>query len=390
MAVEMRTTRVAAGGSTHPVAAAGAREAAREAAGGLAGERPDLVFLFLSPDHLSGVDAAVAGVHEELDPVRLVGCVADGVVAGERELEEGPAAAVWAASLPGANVTPFHASAVEEDDGLIVAGCPDAAGADLGILLVDPFTFPVAPFLARLNEERPGFPIVGGIASGGGMPGQQAMIVGDTVYEEGAVGVLLSNAPAVTIVSQGCAPIGREAVVTRADENVVLELAGESALERLRADVTGLAAHEQAMARSGILAGLVIDENKPEYGRGDYLMRGLMGVDETAGAIAIGELVRPGQTLRFHVRDAQTADEDLREALATALADSRPAGALLFTCNGRGTNMFPGPHHDARRVREALGDRSLAGFFCGGEIGPVGGRNFLHGFTATLAVFLRD
>ncbi len=390
MAVETRTTRVAAGGSTHPVAAAGAREAAREAAAGLSGERADLAFLFLSPDHLEDVDAAVAGVHEELEPRRLVGCVADGVVAGQRELEEGPAAAVWAASLPGGKIVPFHASAIEDDGTLLVTGFPDADGADLGILVVDPFTFPVAPFLTRLDEEQPRLPIVGGIASGGGMPGRQALIVGDDVYDEGAVGVLLGGVRAVTVVSQGCAPIGREAVITQADDNVVLELAGETALDRLRADVTALTAHEQALARSGILAGLVIDENKPEYGRGDYLMRGLMGVDESAGAIAIGELVRPGQTLRFHVRDAETADEDLREALAAALTGRRPAGALLFTCNGRGTNMFPHPNHDARRVRDALGAPSLAGFFCGGEIGPVGGRNFLHGFTATLAVFLRD
>jgi small ligand-binding sensory domain FIST len=390
MAVEMRTTRVAAGGSTHPAAAAAAREAAREAAAGLAGEQPDLAFVFLSDEHLQEVDAAIEALYEELAPQRLVGCVAEGVVAGDREHEQGPAAAVWAASLPGAHVAPFHASADGDDDGLGVTGFPDADGADLAVLIVDPFSFPAAPFLERLNEGHPGLPVVGGIASGGGMPGQQALIVDKAVHHDGAVGVLLSNVHAMTVVSQGCAPIGREAVITSADENVVLELAGQPALERLRTDVMTLTPHEQALARGGILAGLVIDENKPAYGRGDYLMRGLMGVDEQTGAIAIGELVRAGQTMRFHVRDAATADEDLREALASTLGGHRPAGALLFTCNGRGTNMFPGPHHDARRVREALAERSLAGFFCGGEIGPVGGRNFLHGFTATLAVFLAD
>jgi small ligand-binding sensory domain FIST len=131
----------------------------------------------------------------------------------------------------------------------------------------------------------------------------------------------------------------------------------------------------------------VIDENRSEYSRGDYLMRGLIGADEETSALAIGEPVRVGQTLRFHVRDARAADEDLREGLANGLRDGRAAGALLFTCNGRGRNMFPQPDHDARLVREALGADAVAGFFCAGEIGPVGGRAFLHGFTATLAIF---
>jgi small ligand-binding sensory domain FIST len=137
-----------------------------------------------------------------------------------------------------------------------------------------------------------------------------------------------------------------------------------------------------------VLAGLVIDENRSEYGRGDYLMRALLGADEDSGAIAVGEPVRVGQTLRFHVRDAATADDDLQAALGRALARRRPAGALLFTCNGRGTHLFSEPDHDAGVVAEALGSRALAGFFAAGEIGPVGGRAFVHGYTATLAVFL--
>ena len=133
----------------------------------------------------------------------------------------------------------------------------------------------------------------------------------------------------------------------------------------------------------------MIDENKPEYGRGDYLMRGLFGGEPVSGALAVGASVRVGQTLRFHVRDAATADDDLRRALDEALTAGTPTGALLFTCNGRGTNLFAEPDHDARLVSSAVGP-AVAGFFCGGEIGPVGGRAFLHGFTATLAVFLQS
>jgi small ligand-binding sensory domain FIST len=132
----------------------------------------------------------------------------------------------------------------------------------------------------------------------------------------------------------------------------------------------------------------VIDENQPEYDTDDFLMRGLLGADEATGALALGDTVRVGQTLRFFVRDAASADADLRQALGRALRRGRPAGAPLFTCNGRGTNMFPAPDHDARVVTETLATQALAGFFCGGEIGPVGGKAFLHGFTATLAVFL--
>ena len=180
-------------------------------------------------------------------------------------------------------------------------------------------------------------------------------------------------------------------MITDAEENVVHELAGKPAVERLRDELRAMTVEQQGLAaRGGVLAGLVIDENRSEYRRGDYLMRGLVGADEDSGALAIGEAVRVGQTLRFHVRDARSADEDLREGLADALDGSTPAGALLFTCNGRGTNMFPTPDHDAQAVAEALGGDALAGFFCAGEIGPVGGKPFLHGFTATLAVFLAD
>jgi small ligand-binding sensory domain FIST len=255
-------------------------------------------------------------------------------------------------------------------------------------MLVDPFTFPAGPFLTRLNEDHERTPLVGGIAVGGQGPGAGALILEDAVHAEGAVGAVVSGRPVVTVVSQGCRPIGHEAVITRCEGNVVYELAGKPALERLRSELAALSSEEQALAARGLLAGLVIDENRPEYETGDFLMRGLLGADEATGALALGETARVGQTLRFFVRDADSADADLRRALGGGLRRLRPAGALLFTCNGRGTNMFSEPDHDARVVADELGTQALAGFFCGGEIGPVGGKAFLHGFTATLAVFL--
>ena len=382
-------TRIGAGLSTRAEAAGAAVRAARDAAASLAGEPVDLAFLFLSPAHLDDAAAAADAVRAELEPGHLLGCVAEGVVAHDRELEEGPAAAVWAASLPGARVRAFHARAVETPAGTAVTGFPSIAGADLVALLADPFTFPSGALLARLNEDMPGLPLVGGIAVGGREPGAQALIADGEVHSEGAVGVALSGVAVRTVVSQGCAPIGREAVITRAEGNVIYELAGEPAFERLREDIAALPPDEQALAMTGLLAGLVIDENRPEYGRGDFLMRGLLAADEESGALAVGEQVRVGQTVRFHVRDARSADEDLREALG-ALGGEKAAGALLFTCNGRGTSMFAEPHHDARLVAQALERDAVAGFFCGGEIGPVGGRSFLHGYTATMAVFLES
>ncbi|MGH3007387.1 MAG: FIST signal transduction protein, partial [Gaiellaceae bacterium] len=367
----------------------GAREAAREARGGALGRAEiDLAFVFLSPTHLLEAEAAAEVVREELAPRHLLGCVAEGVVAGDRELEEGPAVAVWAGALPGAEIECFHAAAVQADGGIAVAGFPELDDPGLVALLVDPFTFPAGPFLRRLNEAREEIPLVGGIAAGGGRPGTQALIRDDAVHSEGAVGAVVSGLPILAVVSQGCRPLGREAVITRCEGNVVYQLAGQPALERLREEIAALSFEERSLAARGLLAGLVIDENRPQYDTGDFLMRGLLGADEATGALALGETVRIGQTVRFFVRDAASADADLRRALADVPSRGRPAGALLFTCNGRGTNMFPQPDHDARAVAEALGTQAVAGFFCGGEIGPVGGKAFLHGFTATLAVFL--
>jgi len=383
-------TRVAAGLSTAGEAHVGGREAALEASSALGGASVDLAFAFLSPDHgRTGGDAAEA-VDDVLAPTHLVACVAQGVVGGTTEVETGPAVSVWAASLPGADVEPFHAWAIDTDEGVGIVGFPELDGAALLTLLADPYSFPTPPLLGRLNEEYPEVPVVGGLAVAGGTEEAQTFVVDGNEHEGGAAGAVLRHVAVRTVVSQGCAPIGRDAVVTNAEGNVVHELAGAPAVERLRDELEALPVERRHQAAQGLLAGLVIDENKPSYERGDYLMRGLLGLDEESGALAVGELVRVGQTLRFHVRDAAAADEDLREVLDGALSGTTPAGALLFTCNGRGRGMFGVADHDARALTRALDGGGVAGFFCGGEIGPVGGRSFLHGFTATAAVFLDE
>jgi small ligand-binding sensory domain FIST len=377
--------RIGAGLSTAPDVGAAVRAAAEAATVGV--DSVDIAFLFLSRDHAAEVEEAAAVAREALAAAHLVGCVAEGVIGGQREVEDGPAVAIWAAGLPGATFEPFHAFSVETGHGTVVAGFPER-DSQLVAMVADPFTFPAAPFLRRLEAHRPGLPVIGGLAVGGDEPGTAALILDDTLHDEGAVGIAIDGAPVVTVVSQGCSAFGREAVVTRAEGQVVYELAGEPALTRLRAELQTLSPQEQQLASRGILAGLVIDENRSEYGRGDFLMRSVLGADEESGALAIGDSVRVGQTLRFHIRDGRTADDDLRDCLASSLSGATPAGALLFTCNGRGTRMFADPDHDAAVVGEAIGSDSVAGFFCGGEIGPVGGKSFVHAFTATLAIFL--
>ena len=242
--------------------------------------------------------------------------------------------------------------------------------------------------LGRLGELRPGMPVLGGLASASAA-GSASLFRDGEVLDGGAVGCSLAGVPLLPCVSQGAAPVGPEMTITAAEGNVIAELASKPAIERLRDALAGLDSREQELAASGLMLGLVIDENKPEYGRGDFLVRPIIGADSESGSLAIGERVRVGQTVRMQIRDGASADEDLRDALRAqteALGASRPAGVLLFTCNGRGSHMFEVPDHDASAIEDMLG-APAGGFFCAGEIGPVGGRNFLHGFTATMALF---
>ena len=362
--------------------------AARQAREGL--NAPcDLCVVFAAAPHLGHAKWLLSTVHDELSPAHLIGCGAGGVVGPGRELEEGPGAIVWAASLPGATVTTHHFTVEAEGGGAGLQGADDPA--ELGealIVLADPHTFSAEMLLAHLNAERPGLPVLGGLASAAAA-GSASLLRDGEVLDEGAVACSLSGVEVLTCVSQGAAPVGPEMTITAADGNVIEELASVPAIERLREALASLEPREQQLASSGLMLGIVIDENQPEYERGDFLVRPVIGADPEAGSIAIGERVRVGQTVRMHVRDGASADEDLRAALraqALAMGGGTAAGALLFTCNGRGAHMFDAPDHDATAIDDALG-APVGGFFCAGEIGPVGGRNFLHGFTATMAVF---
>jgi small ligand-binding sensory domain FIST len=385
----MNGTRIGAGLSTLDDTAKAFEEAASAARDQLRADA-DLAIVFASHSHLESIEEALGVVDELLSPRDLIGCCAQGVVGPGREVEVGAGASVWAAALPGSEVESFHLVARPEGEGAVIDGMPDPGGAELVLLLSDPITFPAERLLDSLALEQPGLPVVGGIASGARSVEDAVLFRGREPLEDGAVGALLRGVDVLPCVSQGAAPIGPEMVITAAEQNLILELASKPALEKLGDVIAEVEPRERALAATGLLLGVVIDENRPAYERGDFLIRGLLGADQSTGALAIGDRPRVGQTVRFHVRDAQSADEDLQAALelqTAALGGRRPSGALLFTCNGRGRHMFSVPDHDAGALAQSLDGAPVSGFFCAGEIGPVGGRNFLHGFTATIALF---
>ncbi len=394
--------------STAPQALQAVAEVCALARQQLQGE-PDLAFAFFSGHHAGAADEVLRGVRREIAPRCLLGCVAEAVIGNEREVESGPALSLWLArwATPIA-LSPFHLVLERTADGPSLFGWPDelALGtADLAgaseaefpprpraaaLLLGDPFTFPVDRFLRRMNEDARGVPVLGGMASGIRGPGECRLILDGAVQRQGAVGVLLQGELGLrSIVSQGCRPIGRHMVITRAEDNVIYELGGQTPLALLQELWPTLPTSEQRLFEKGLHIGRVLNEYQSEFQRGDFLVRNVRGLERDSGALIIDERVRVGQTVQFQVRDAETADEDLHALLQLDLSahERRPAGALLFSCNGRGTRLFPDANHDAGAVRGEAGPIPLAGFFAQGELGPVGGQNFIHGFTASLALF---
>jgi small ligand-binding sensory domain FIST len=377
--------KCAVGVSTTDAGADSFAEAAARAELALGGAPADVAVVFAGAPNLAHAEEGMAAVAERLHPGAAIGCGAQGVVGEAREVELG-GVAVWAASLGAGSAEAFALEASETGDGTLeISGVPDLDRTDALILLVDPFSFPVEPLLASLADGHPGLPVVGGLASARGEGG--TLVGDDGPVEAGAVGLALSGVRVAACVSQGARPIGPEMAITAGEGNVIHELAGKPAVARLQEAIAGLSRSERELAVRGLLLGLVVDPNKPDYERGDFLVRGILAADAESGALTVGERIRVGQAVRLQVRDAASADEDLAAAVERGMADlgGPPAGTLLFTCNGRGSHMFPSPDHDARLLDEAT-SAPTAGFFCAGEIGPVGNRNFVHGFTATMAL----
>jgi small ligand-binding sensory domain FIST len=378
-----------------------ATEAARAVAATLAGPA-DLVVVFASPQ-LCGDPAVVRdAIAAELAPRHMIGCTGAGIVGSGREVETEPALVVWGAILPGARITPIRSVGWRDTDGSIdVVGWPTAAsgggagghgpGSDqIVIALADPFSYPVDTLLRIANSGAWRPSIVGGLAAGGDRPGDHVLWLDDQCLHDGMVGISIGGITLSTAVSQGCTPIGPDMVVTDADgAGCIYSLAGTPALTKLQDILDGLDDATLELVNSGITLGIVMNENQADYQSGDYLMRGILGANADDGAIHVGEHVRIGQTVRLHVRDNVSASHDLHAVTHTAAQrhDGDIAGALVFTCIARGAAMFHDPHHDAGVLATRLGDPPVAGLFCNGEFGAVGGRNYLHGFTATIAIF---
>ena len=386
--------RIGTGISTHGDARIGAIEAAHAAGQGLDGARADLAVVFAAGAHLAAPEATLEGVHEALRPPALVGCGAAGVLGCGAEHEGGTAVAVWAAALGDGDATTFHATAEQVDETVAISGMERLAGASGAILLPDPLTFPTEALLAELAAHAPGVPIVGGLASARTAAGGTALFHGDAVVEGGAVGVRLDGVDLLPCVSQGAAPVGPELTVTAAEGNVIAELGGRPALDRIREAVAELDARERTLVAGGLLIGLAVegalpDGAPPGYGPGDFLVRGLLGADPVAGTLSVAAPVRAGQVVRLHARDAAAADADLHDQLRLRVEalGGAAAGALAFACHSRGREMFGVADHDAGLLVDALDGAPSAGFFAAGEIGPVGGASFIHTFTATVALF---
>jgi small ligand-binding sensory domain FIST len=351
----------------------------------LMAEPPDLALLFCSPHHVDAVADIAGTVRALVRPGVLAGTTAVAVVGGEREAEDGPAVALWAARLA-ARPRPLRLTAASTPAGVALQGLSvsSLAPGEVVLLLADPFTLPVDAVVEALAALDPPVPVVGGVASASRVPGGNRLVLDGDVSDGGGVGVVLPAQVATTVVvSQGCRPVGGPMIVTGAEGNLLTELAGRPALERLEALVVAADPDERTRLSGGLHLGIAIDEHLATFRQGDFLVRNLVGADREARALAVDQRVAVGTTVQFQVRDADAADHDLRARLAGAAGD----GALLFTCNGRGERLFGVPDHDAAVVAAAVGSDAVAGMFCAGEVGPVGGRSFLHGFTASVVVF---
>lgn len=357
------------------------------------GPRPiELAMLFVSAQFEHRVEQIAFETQQVLGARSLIGLTCETSVAGAVEFEGQPTATLWAAHMPGAASHTFHVSQEELaafESAAQVAAHVGAAVDDAPsfILLADPFSIDAVALLAALETTYPGRPAVGGMASAGAQRGENRVIFEGQALREGAVGVALwGNVTMDTIVSQGCRPIGQHAVITSGARNIIHELGGRPTLEVVAELLGNCDERDRELAQArGLLIGRVLNEHQGEFNRGDFLIRNPLAFDRQSGAMKINDVVRTGQTVQFHVRDAASATEDLAQMLEVSRC-GLAAGALLFTCNGRGTRLFDSPSHDAGAVAEAC-EQPLAGCSCAGEIGPIGGRNYVHGHTVSVAFF---
>jgi small ligand-binding sensory domain FIST len=352
----------------------------------------DLAMMMVTSAHRDSMVDIAAAVSTVLDPRALIGVTASGVLGEGTGVEDAPGLVIWAArfATPETDaVRAVHLRAVRTESGIAVTGLEgvDLASAGSMVLVADPFSFPTEAFCAQLSREHPELVIIGGLASGAAAPDGNRLVIGGRVVSDGAVAwVLPPSMSPVPVVSQGCRPVGQPWTVTASHANVLVELAGQPALQRFRTELETLSPEDRMLAAGGLHCGLLAAERALDPGRGDFLVRGVLGADEERGTVTVGDVVPVGSVVQLHVRDPESAGEDLAVMLSEASNAMSATGALVFTCNGRGQAMFDRSDHDAMVVADTV-DLASAGMMCAGEIGPVAGRTVLHGFTASVALF---
>ena len=359
----------------------------------------DLAVVFASSEYASDYAELPAMVAEMLGPqALLLGCTGGGIIGGGTEIEQEPAVSVTAASLPGVNVKPIRL----EGDALPDMDAPpdrwhEALGVDPSdepqfVLLADPMSFPAQNLLLGMDYAFPSAAKIGGLASAGPGARQNGLFLGRDYHDSGAVGVALSgNIIVETVVAQGCRPIGAPMRITKSDRNFLVELDGQQPFNVLRSIFQDSGQRDRELMQNSLFLGVVMDALIDEPQQGDFLIRNVMGMDQRSGVLAIGEMLKEGQLVQFHLRDAETSADDLTAVLERYAIDNRenPAhGALLFSCLGRGKYLYGKSNHDTEVFQEKVGAAvPLGGFFCNGEIGPVSGTTFLHGYTSSFGIF---
>ncbi len=356
-----------------------------------------LSVIFVSPQFKGEYARVPELLRKHLDPGMLLGCSGGGIIGGGAEAEQKAAVSLTAAHLPDVEIQPIYSDTMDlpdQDTGPGVWREWLGVAAEKNpqfIFLADPFSFHGEEFLAGMDFAYSNSRKVGGLASGANSQGGNALYLNDKIYHNGLIGVALSgNIQLDTIVAQGCRPIGRAMAISKCNQNLLEELEGRPPIEILEEMSETLDEYDRKLMQTSLFLGVEMDPLKEEPVQGDFLVRNLMGADRNTGALAIGAALREGMLVQFHLRDKKTSAEDL-DLLLTRYADKSPAqsvqGALLFSCLGRGEYLYGEPNHDCNLFKGRLGDAPLGGFFCNGEIGPVGASTFLHGYTSSFGLF---
>ena len=360
-------------------------------------EALDLAVAFVSPHYEQSYDQVADLIASILEAKHVLGCSGGGVIGNGLEVEQRAGLSITAAVLPDVAIRPFHLESGHLPD---MDAAPDKWEGIMGVgpdrdphfvMLADPYSFPVNDLLMGLDYAFPKSTKIGGLASGASRQGGNALFLDGEVIRTGAVGLALDGNIAVdTVVAQGCRPIGKPMRISKSDRNMLVELDGESPVEVLRGMVPALPQRDQELLGHSLFLGVVMDEFIDNPVQGDFLIRNVVGMDQNSGGLAIGEMLKEGQLVQFHLRDAETSTDDLQAVLSRYASEHREneiPGALLFSCLGRGQFLYGRPNHDTDMFRDKLGEIPLGGFFCNGEIGPVSGTTFLHGYTSSFGLF---